>query len=123
MESFKKNMDSRASSKIPFLDDTPLEAIHGAKLPTKQMIFLHFWYNFKHLNLTKVNAVRETSKAVINFWEDGGIKPKKIDCIIRDVNKWLHQYEVSHKKNDHSKNKANTSKSLAVVKTKRQNVK
>ena len=87
-------MDSRASSKIPFLNDAPIEALRGAKLPTKRMIFLHFWYNHKQLNLTKASAVRETSKAVLNFWKEAGIKPKKIDCVIRDVNKWLHQYEV-----------------------------
>ena len=80
-------MDSRDSSQIPFLVDAPLEALLGAKLSTKRMIFLHFWYQHKQLHLNKASAVCETSKAVIKFWKEAGIKLKKIDCVIRDVNK------------------------------------
>ena len=35
-------------------------------------------YQHKQLHLNKASAVRDTSKAVIKFWKEAGIKPKKI---------------------------------------------
>ena len=84
-------MDLR--SKIPFLEETPLENLMGAKLPTKRDIFRHFWHKKKN-GLKEKDAVRETAKAVLRFWANAGLLGKKIDNVIKDINNWLNAYKV-----------------------------
>ena len=56
-------MDLR--SKIPFLEEFPLENLVGAKLPTKRDIFRHFCHNKRNGRKQK-DAVREGCSSLLD---------------------------------------------------------
>ena len=87
-------MQSREASKIPFINDLPLERLLGAKLPISRDVFRLFWHHHKKIGQTCSVAIRETAKAVSEFWKDAGIVPKKIDCIVKNVQKLVDSYKV-----------------------------
>ena len=87
-------MESRSTVEIPFLNEAPLSELLGAKLPTGILIFRHFWYHHKVLRKESKSAIRDCAKSVKSFWEDAGLVPKKIDCIIKDIDKWYKQHQV-----------------------------
>ena len=87
-------MESREASKIPFLEFSPLDRLMGAKLPIKEMIFRNWWFYHKVEKNTMNDAMRAAAKAVITFWSNAGLKAKKIDCILKDVGKWVKMYQV-----------------------------
>ena len=87
-------MESRSTVEIPFLNEAPLSEILGAKLPTGVVIFRHFWHHHKVLRKESKSALRDCAKSVKSFWEDAGLVPKKIDCIIKDIEKWYKQHQV-----------------------------
>lgn len=87
-------MDLRKAVEIPFINEAPLAEILGAKLPTGSMVFRHLWHHQKVLHKTHNIAVRDTAKAVIEAWAAAGLTAKKIDCIIKDIEKMFKQHEV-----------------------------
>ena len=87
-------MESREASKIPFLEFSPLERLLGAKLPTKEMIFRHWWHIHKIEKKSIKDAVRAAAKSVIDFWTNAGLKPKKLDYVMKDLNRWISMYQV-----------------------------
>ena len=89
-------MATRKAVEIPFLNESPLSEILGAKLPTGLTIFRHLWHRLKVLNEAPNTGIRETAKAVITFWENAGMKTKKIDCIAKDLTKLYNQHKVLH---------------------------
>ena len=91
-------MSLRSASEIPFLGKQPVNEISGAKLPTKLLIFCHFFYNHKELGKNTTDAIHATGKAVVTCWEEAGCKTKKIDRIKNDIKKWftMHQVFTAH---------------------------
>ena len=87
-------MESRKSVEIPFLKEAPISELLGAKLPTCMTVFRHFWHKYKILGQKLSVAQRETAKSVICFWKNAGLVPKKVDCIIVDIEKWFKEYQV-----------------------------
>ena len=87
-------MDTRKSLEIPFLKETPISEILGAKLPTGMIVFRHFWHQYKVVGQKLSVAQRETAKSVMNFWRNAGLIPKKIDHIVQDIDKWFRDYQV-----------------------------
>ena len=92
-------MESRNSSKIPFLNESPVEGILGAKLPTGMIVFRHFWHHFKVLKKGYVVAVRDTAKAVVDFWTNAGMAAKHVNHITTDIKKWYDDYQVTFDSN------------------------
>ena len=84
-------MGTKKSVEIPFLQETPLEEIRGAKLSDNLTTFCHFLFNFKVLRKTAKVAYRDSAKAVIPSWVGIGLKPKHIDCVIKDI-KTLYEH-------------------------------
>ena len=89
-------MSLRMAVEVPFLKEAALENIQGAKLPTIKMAFLHFWNHYKVLGKKLSVAFRDKAKAMMACWQEAGLRPKKIDCIISDLNKWFASYKVNH---------------------------
>ena len=78
-------MSLRSASEIPFLGKQPVNEISGAKLPTKLLIFCHFFYHHKELSKNSTDAIHATAKSVVTCWEKAGCKTKKIDGIKNDI--------------------------------------
>ena len=72
---------------VPFLGEPPLEKLPTSKLPLKLHVFLHLFFFLKVEGLKESVAVRSTAKAVIQSWDDAGLKPKKsCDIVVRSEN-------------------------------------
>ena len=87
-------MSLRSASEIPFLGKQPVNEILGAKLPTKLLIFCHFFYHHKELSKNSTDAIHATAKSVVTCWEKAGCKTKKIDGIKNDIKKWFTMHQV-----------------------------
>ena len=79
---------------VPFLNEPPLEKLPTSKLPLKLHVFLHLFFFLKVEGLKESVAVRSTAKAVIQSWDDAGLKPKKIDHIVANINQLLKTHKV-----------------------------
>ena len=76
---------TKEATKIPFLDEQPLEDLRGSKLLLKMDVF-HFFFFLYHVNGL---PLKDTSRQVVlktkEFWEQGGIKTKYDGCSKDDV--------------------------------------
>ena len=90
-------MKSRQDLKVPFLDESPLEELKGAKLPTKSDIFRHYWYLHKVSGKQSKQAIRDAAKATLSRWQEANLQPKGLKSVIEDISKWIREHEVKGK--------------------------
>jgi hypothetical protein len=85
--------ETRSKTKIPFFDH-PLEQIPGVRLPTNEQTYRHFLYHTRVLKKSLKDATRETLDAVPIFWEKAGLKTKKYQRCLQEVQKLDIKYKV-----------------------------
>ena len=87
-------METRDKTVIPFLGSQPLESILGAKCPTKEDVFRHFYFLRYEKNLSVAEAKKKAVLAAKVFWVEAGIATKKDVCAVRDLDKLFNEYKV-----------------------------
>ena len=87
-------METRNSVQIPFLEDAPLDKIKGSQLPKNIELFQHFWFHYKILGKKINNALCDTTKSAVAYWQSVGLKLKKIDYVISDLSRLFDKHKV-----------------------------
>ena len=89
-------MDLRNDLKVPHIGKPALEKLPPSKLPLRLHVFLHIWFFFKVVEEKETTAMRSAAKSVQASWNDAGLKPKKNDCIIVDIEDLNKKHKVGN---------------------------